>query len=109
MYRRLTLLLLTLLISYSAYANVGFRQLQINENSNRPLDIALWYPTTDAGKIERIGENAVFHGTPALRNAKPTARQHPLLLLSHGYGGNWRNLKLAGSGNGLSGLYCGGS
>lgn len=92
MYRRLILLLLTLLISYSAYANVGFRQLQINENSNRPLDIALWYPTTDTGKIERIGENAVFHGIPALRNAKPTARQHPLLLLSHGYGGNWRNL-----------------
>lgn len=108
MYRRLTLLLLTLLISYSAYANVGLRQLQINENSNRPLDIALWYPTTDTGKIERIGENAVFHGIPALRNAKPTARQHPFVAFARL---RWQlaQFKLAGSGNGLSGLYCGGS
>ena len=31
-------------------------------------------------------------GTWAAVNASPDEEIHPLLLLSHGYGGNWRNL-----------------
>lgn len=84
--------LLTVLFCSSTYAEVGFRQLQLNKASERVLDVALWYPTGDRGNPEPVGENVAFAGTPALRDAKPTTRQHPLLLLSHGYGGNWRNL-----------------
>lgn len=92
MSRYLTLLLLAVLFSHSACAEIGFRQLQLNANDHRPLTVALWYPTADSGKTERVGENIAFSGIPALLNAKPVAQLHPLLLLSHGYGGNWRNL-----------------
>ncbi|MGK9175658.1 alpha/beta fold hydrolase [Yokenella regensburgei] len=85
-------LLLALFFCSSVYAEVGFHQLQLNKDSERMLDVALWYPTHDRGKPEQVGENIAFSGIPALRNARPTTPLHPLLLISHGYGGNWRNL-----------------
>lgn len=92
MLRPISFLLLCLFLSTTTQADTAFRQLRINEESARPLDIALWYPTAETGSPEKVGDNVVFYGTPALRDAKPTADAHPLLLLSHGYGGNWRNL-----------------
>lgn len=92
MLRSFSLLLLSLLFSAAACADTAFRQLSINEESSRPLDIAVWYPTAETGSPEQVGDNIVFYGTSALRDAKPLAGAHPLLLLSHGYGGNWRNL-----------------
>jgi len=88
----LSLLLLAVLFSGFASADIGFRQLRLNENPSRPLEVSVWYPTHDDGKPQQVGENIVFNGTPALRNARPTASAHPLLLVSHGYGGSWRNL-----------------
>ncbi len=70
----------------------AFRQLRIDEESSRPLDVALWYPTLQRGASQMIGENIAFSGTRALRDAEPASGEHPLLLISHGYGGNWRNL-----------------
>jgi predicted dienelactone hydrolase len=92
MFRYVTCIILTVFFFFPAYAEVGFRQLQLNKDSDRTLDAALWYPTDDRGKPEQVGENAAFTGTFALRDAKPTVQQRPLLLVSHGYGGNWRNL-----------------
>ncbi|ECI0840883.1 alpha/beta fold hydrolase [Salmonella enterica subsp. diarizonae] len=84
--------LFSLLFSVTSYANTAFRQLNIQEDNSRPLDIAIWYPTGATGLPEKIGDNMAFYGTSVLRNAAPEAGEHPLLLLSHGYGGNWRNL-----------------
>lgn len=81
-----------LLFSIASYANTGFRQLNIHETNSRPLDIAVWYPTAGTSSPEKVGDNIAFYGTSALRDAAPEAGEHPLLLLSHGYGGNWRNL-----------------
>lgn len=92
MLRPLSFLLLSLLFSAVTWADTAFRQLRINEENSRPLDIAVWYPTAETGSPEKVGDNIVFYGTSALRNAMPEADAHPLLLLSHGYGGNWRNL-----------------
>lgn len=92
MLRSLSFLLLSLLFSVTTWADTAFRQLRINEESARPLDIAVWYPTAETGIPEQVGDNIVFYGIAALRDAKPEAGIHPLLLLSHGYGGNWRNL-----------------
>jgi len=89
---RITLLLLTILFGGMAHAETAFRQLRMDESSARPLDVAVWYPTSERGKADIVGDNIVFSGTAALRDAKPTAGAHPLLLISHGYGGNWRNL-----------------
>lgn len=86
------LLSFSLLFSVASYANTAFRQLNIHEASSRPLNIAIWYPTAATGSPEKVGDNIAFYGTSALRDAAPEAGEHPLLLLSHGYGGNWRNL-----------------
>lgn len=92
MFRYFSALFIALLFSQLASADVGFRHLRLNSENDRPIDTALWYPTSDEGKPEQVGENIVFFGTPAHRDAKTIAQRHPLLLLSHGYGGNWRNL-----------------
>lgn len=92
MLRPISFLFFGFLFSVGTHADTAFRQQRINDDSSRPLDIAFWYPTAETGHPEKVGDNIVFYGTPALRDAKPTAGAHPLLLLSHGYGGNWRNL-----------------
>ncbi|MGY5958975.1 alpha/beta fold hydrolase [Kosakonia sp. BK9b] len=89
---RLFVLLFTVLMSCTVWGETAFRQLRINEDNPRPLDVALWYPTLERGAPQTIGDNIVFRGTQALREAKPAPGDHPLLLISHGYGGNWRNL-----------------
>ena len=92
MLRSLFVLLFSLVFSAATHADTAFRQLSINEENTRPLEISIWYPTAETGSPEKVGDNIVFYGTSALRDAKPEAGLHPLLLLSHGYGGNWRNL-----------------
>jgi predicted dienelactone hydrolase len=39
-----------------------------------------------------IGETPAFSGLPVVSDAEPDTGAHPLVLLSHGYGGSWRNL-----------------
>ncbi|WPU22865.1 alpha/beta fold hydrolase [Cedecea neteri] len=80
------------MFSQTAYGETAFRQHLLDEHGSRPLEIAVWYPTRQTGNPELVGDNVVFIGTRALLNASPDNDMHPLLLLSHGYGGNWRNL-----------------
>ncbi|MBX8825034.1 alpha/beta fold hydrolase [Ochrobactrum sp. SFR4] len=91
--------ILTLTGSFAAMAEqVGFRQTELADKSGkRDLKIALWYPASDTKPVETIGENPVFKGIQAIPNAAPDGKSHPLVILSHGYGGSWRNLNwLAG-------------
>lgn len=92
MFPRIFLFILTVLIGSMAHAETAFRQLTLQKESERPLDVALWYPTAQSGTPPSVGDNSVFIGTQALRDAQPAPGEHPLLLLSHGYGGSWRNL-----------------
>ena len=71
---------------------VGFQQLHLDPGSFRPLKAAVWYPTEQDSSVEMIADNAAFKGTPVVRNAALDTTQRPLVILSHGYGGNWRNL-----------------
>ena len=68
-----------------------------------PLDVTLWYPAEPGGTVELVGDNGVFAGAPARRDAPIAAGRHPLVLLSHGGGGNarqfgWIANRLAGAG-----------
>lgn len=92
MFPRIFLFALTMLIGSMAHAETAFRQLTLQKESDRPLNVALWYPTRQSGMPASVGDNSVFIGTQALRDAKPAPGKYPLLLLSHGYGGSWRNL-----------------
>ncbi|MGU3575133.1 alpha/beta hydrolase family protein [Brucellaceae bacterium C25G] len=77
-----------------AAQSTGFRQIELTDIADRPLNVAIWYPTKNGNNNEAtaIGENVVFYGIDAIKDATPDDGTHPLIVFSHGYGGNWRNL-----------------
>lgn len=77
---------------------IGFKETELADASrDRPLHVAIWYPTGDVKAEATVGENRAFYGLRAARDAKVADGSHPLVVLSHGYGGSWRNLNwLAG-------------
>jgi predicted dienelactone hydrolase len=61
------------------------------------------YPAADGGTKAIVGENPIFTGFEAWRGAPITAGKHPLILISHGSGGNilglnWLTTRLASLG-----------
>lgn len=76
-----------------AAETIGFKQIEIPDAvGDRPLHAGIWYPTDDDGPFETVGENRARVGMLAIRNALPVKSAHALVILSHGYGGSWRNL-----------------
>lgn len=91
----LSALLLAALTIYAAQAadTIGFKENELPDASgDRPLHFSIWYPTIDVGPVIPVGENRAFYGVPATKDARPLSDAHPLVVLSHGYGGSWRNL-----------------
>ncbi|MCU1758379.1 alpha/beta fold hydrolase [Pseudomonas sp. 14P_8.1_Bac3] len=71
---------------------VGFHASTLADPHNdRALEMVVWYPSATTAAAQLIGDDAVFVGAPAVRDAPPAAGKHPLLVLSHGYRGNWSN------------------
>lgn len=74
-----------------AAGQVGFTQLHLPASAaGHALEVAVWYPTTSQGAPTLVGQNAVFVGESVRVDAPATGR-HALVLLSHGYQGNWTN------------------
>jgi len=71
---------------------VGFREFDVDKGGTRPLHVGVWYPTGDDGKASVVGETAAFYGVRVVREAIPDSSVRPLVVMSHGYGGSWRNL-----------------
>ena len=57
-----------------------------------PVAASIWYPPGTPTYRGLIGDNAVFEGTSAYVGAAIAEEQFPLVLLSHGSGGNMDNL-----------------
>ncbi|ETI60733.1 alpha/beta hydrolase family protein [Marinomonas profundimaris] len=74
----------------SAYS-VGFDQTILYASSDRPLKTSLWYPSQTTFPTERVADNPAFLGTNVVRIGTPQKGTFPLVVLSHGYRGNWRN------------------
>ncbi|WP_230530243.1 alpha/beta hydrolase family protein [Microvirga roseola] len=56
------------------------------------LSVLVWYPAAEGGEPTLIGDNLLFKGTAARADA-PFAEGHfPLVMISHGSGGNAANL-----------------
>lgn len=88
-FRALFLLCLSTSV-FAAETPVGFKTTTLPDaKDNRPLELAVWYPAVTAATPELIADNAVFIGALAVPDAAPAAGEHPLVVLSHGYGGNW--------------------
>lgn len=60
------------------------------EAAHRPggLDLHLWYPARDDAPVTLIGQNALFYGFHARRDAMADGAMLPVVVLSHGSGGN---------------------
>lgn len=72
---------------------IGFQATTLPDtHNNRPLELVVWYPAATNATPELIADSVVFIGAPAVPNAPPTTGEHPLVVLSHGYGGNWGKL-----------------
>ncbi len=52
------------------------------------VDFHIWYPALAGGRAISVGGNGVFFGTPAGRGAPHKAGAFPMVLISHGAGGN---------------------
>ncbi|MDH1632423.1 alpha/beta hydrolase family protein [Pseudomonas mosselii] len=87
--------LFSICFSLPAFAGetpIGFRTMTLaDQQNNRPLELAVWYPATTTATPQLIGDTPVFVGDPAVRDAPPAKGAHPLVVLSHGYRGNWGN------------------
>ncbi|MDQ0982156.1 alpha/beta hydrolase family protein [Pseudomonas synxantha] len=85
--------LLLMCLSAPAFASdspVGFQTTTLPDtHNNRPLEMAVWYPAAATATPKLIADNVVFIGVLAVPDAAPTPGKHPLVVLSHGYGGNW--------------------
>lgn len=71
---------------------VGFRYLQIPAApQGRALEAVVWYPAAQGATPTLVGDNPVLSGLPVQVDAPAAAGHRALVLLSHGYGGNWSN------------------
>ncbi len=83
--------------------NIGQTSLTlIDAIRDRPLKVEVWYPTRDTTK-SNITSEYPFKLPPTSRDAAFPTKKHPLILLSHGTGGNrialmWLACELVGNG-----------
>ena len=69
---------------------IGFQASTLSDAHNeRPLEMVVWYPSTTTATPQLIADNPVFFGVLAVQNAPAAAGEHPLVVLSHGFQGNW--------------------
>ncbi|KXF75612.1 dienelactone hydrolase [Paramesorhizobium deserti] len=88
----------------SEAAEVGVDEISVSApQRGRDLAVTIWYPATTGGEPALIGDNQVFKGAPALRNATLVQGRFPLVVMSHGSGGrvqgmSWLATELAKAG-----------
>ncbi len=71
----------------------GFRPVSVEApHHGRPVTGGLWYPTEVVGHTTVIAENPVFFGVEVIKDAPMAGGPAPLVLLSHGLGGNMRSM-----------------
>lgn len=76
-------------LEVAASAPAGFRALTIPaQHHGRTMSGAIWYPSAGEGQTIFHGENGVFHGTEVLDGARMADGFFPVIMASHGLGGN---------------------
>lgn len=85
-------LLSVFLYCIQVQASPGFRQITLSDPKFETLHVTVWYPASTEGRTVDIGSNPAFVGVTVNPDAPPLPGVHPLLVISHGYNGNWRNL-----------------
>lgn len=86
-------LMTALVLCPQASADVGYTEMTLTPaHRNESMPVSIWYPADDGGTAVLVGQNPVFIGDPAQRDARVTLGAHPLVLLSHGAAGIPYNL-----------------
>ena len=63
------------------------------EHHGAEVPAVIWYPSNSGGEATRVAENAVFYGIDARTGGTlADGGKLPVVLLSHGLGGNWRSM-----------------
>lgn len=76
----------------SAFAGTGVAIFDIPAvHHGRDMETAVFYPA-QGGQQVSLGENGVFHGVPVYENAQPLDGRFPVVLMSHGWGGNFKRM-----------------
>ncbi|WP_194791883.1 alpha/beta hydrolase family protein [Pseudomonas sp. UFMG81] len=88
-----TLLLAWLATTASADENpIGFHSSTLADaHDGRVVEMVVWYPSAVTAATQLFADSSVFVGASAIADAPPAAGEHPLVVLSHGYRGNWNN------------------
>ncbi|EFE95971.1 alpha/beta hydrolase family protein [Serratia odorifera] len=82
-------ILLALIGSFANAAPYQLADAQHTFHANgRALDSRIYYPTEDSGPQHVLAANPVFAGIPSRINAPVAQGRFPLVILSHGSGGN---------------------
>ncbi len=72
---------------------VGYHQTEIEvAHRDGPLPVHVWYPARSDGTVELIGQNALFYGFHARRDATALVEAAPVIVLSHGSGGRGQQM-----------------
>lgn len=82
---------LTSLLVHTAQAGglPGYDRLDVrSQHRAYPIAASVWYPMGSATYVSRVGDNPIFKGTPVMLGAGLATGKHPLVLFSHGSGGN---------------------
>lgn len=84
-------LALTTMLACGAHS-AGYKTDQIEAaHRETPLDLFIWYPSQTEATLD-LGKNAVFTGITISPDAPQSKGKHPLIVLSHGSGGNAINI-----------------
>lgn len=77
-----------------AFANpAGYTPFGVEApHHNRGMIGAIWYPSAGDGRAFKFADSAVFHGVTVVEEATILDGSHPVVVLSHGMGGNIRSL-----------------
>ena len=71
---------------------IGLTEAQYtDEERSRQLELYVWYPTDETTPVELFEDNAAFRGFSAIKDAPVADATYPLVVLSHGSGGNRAN------------------
>lgn len=90
-----TIIALALALSFSteiSAQDVGLSELTIAApHHDQNMEMAIMFPATGRHQT-MFAENAVFYGTPVFKDADPVPGQYPVVVLSHGWGGNYARM-----------------